>query len=155
AQALVRGAVAELEREPSLLFLMIESQWQDTRHAAIDLLRTRFDLTVLGKGGIVAVCDSTRTDVQDLGKELGSKEMAREPSSIDELLTKLVEHPHPNMRSFALELAAMHLRKGFVQLAKVEPLCRAILMSLKPKRRDKDAVIAFLLERAMADERQA
>src|SRR5262249_13612452 len=104
AHALAAAAAAELGRDPSLLFLLVESDWDDTRRAALDLLKTRLGPHALGKDHIVALCDSTRPEVQDLGKELVRREMTANAESTDELLTKLVEHPHANMRRFALEL---------------------------------------------------
>ncbi|HLM73762.1 MAG TPA: hypothetical protein VK459_13745, partial [Polyangiaceae bacterium] len=74
---------------------------------------------------------------------------------VDEVLSRLVQHPHPNMRGFALDLAVRYLRPGFVHLAKVEPLCRAILFDLWPSLKAKRQVLDFLAARGLADEGQA
>src|SRR5262249_9938998 len=68
---------------------------------------------------------------------------------------RLVEHPHPNMRRFALELVVGHLPAGPEALARLEPFFRAALFDLWPDRRVKQRVLAFLVARGLEDERQA
>jgi len=157
AHALILRAVETLKREPSLLFQLCESEWADTRSVAFDLLRTKIDIAALGLDGLIGLCDSNRSDVQDLGKELVRREIERDAPGVQpqEVLSRLVQHPHRNMRGFALDLAMKYLRSGFVQMSKIQMLCRAILFDLWPSRRDKNKVIDFLVERGLADERQA
>lgn len=157
ARSLIIGAVDDLKRDPELLFMLVESEWADTRAFAFDLIRDRIDIASLGLEGVIGLCDSNRTDVQDLGKEIVRRHVERDGSGIavEDVLSRLVQHPHPNMRAFALDLAIRYLRPGFIQLAKVEPLCRAILFDLWPSLKAKRSVIDFLTARGLADEGQA
>jgi len=153
AAMLLRGAAAQLRDDPSVLFTLVESAWPDTRAAAFAILREEMNLAELGLDGLLGLCDSNRSDVQAVGAELVRKHLdALEPAT---LVYRLAEHPHPIMHTFALELAHAHLREGFVPLAKIEPLFRAILLNVWPSARDKKSVVEFLIDRGCADENQA
>jgi hypothetical protein len=152
AVALLGGAAEQLKSDPKLLFSLAESQWPDVRAAAIRLLR-ELDFGKLGMDAIVGLCDSNYEDVQDLGKQLVLQHLG----SLDpqELLFRLSQHPHNNVRRFALDLIRKSLRDGFIPLAKLEQFCRTVLMDLWPERVMKRAVLELLGERGMKDERQA
>jgi hypothetical protein len=153
AIALVKRALPSLRNDPSLLFLLVESEWPDVRAAAIAMLAHDLDLAGLGLDGLVGLCDSSRVDVQDLGRTLVLQHFATlDPN---ELLIRLAQHPHANMRRFALDLVEQHLKPGFVQLARLESFFRAALFQLWPERRVKERVLDFLSARGLADENQA
>ena len=48
AHALMRTAAAHFRADPAPLFLLVESDWADTRALAFDLLRTEIGLETLG-----------------------------------------------------------------------------------------------------------
>ncbi len=152
AQALF-GAVRERFRDnPSLLFVLVESQWQDNRVFALGELR-ELDLSRLGLDGLLALCDSNRVDVQEMGKDL----VRRSFEELDaELVTRrLAEHPHRNVRRFVVELLASHLEPGAEALRRLDGLFRAVLFDLQPERRLKRVVVDFLVERGEADAAEA
>ncbi|OGQ87917.1 MAG: hypothetical protein A2289_22690 [Deltaproteobacteria bacterium RIFOXYA12_FULL_58_15] len=153
AAALLKGAILELRQDPSALFALVESNWPDTREAAFSILRDDIDIVALGLDGLLGLCDSNRVDVQAVGEDLVRKHL----DTLDALALayRLSEHPHPFMHRFALELVEKHLKAGFVPLAKVEPLFRAILLNMWPSARDKKRVIDFLIARGLADQNQA
>ncbi|MFC1609373.1 HEAT repeat domain-containing protein [Myxococcota bacterium] len=153
AAQLLRGAVDRLRKDPSILFALVESTWPDTRHVAFQILRDEIDVAALGLDGLLGLCDSNLPDVQAVGEELVRKHLdTLEPAT---LVYRLAEHPHPFMHHFALDLVHDHLREGFVPLAKVEPLFRAILLNVWPSAKDKRRVIDFLVARGTHDELQA
>ena len=153
AHSMLRGSVAHFRGDPSLLFMLVESEWADTRAVAFELLRDEIDLAKLGLDGIIGLCDSSRPDVQDVGKELVRRHFAElDPH---EVLFRLAEHPATRMQAFALELVEAHLKEGFVALAKLERFFRAVLLDLWPDASAKRRVVAFLEARALRDERQA
>jgi len=153
AQALFRAALPGLRKDPSLLLSLCESDWEDNRAFAFELLRESVDLTALGFEGLLGLCDSNRVEVQRLGEELVRRHF--DELQVHELIYRLAEHPHQNMRRFALELVVLHLKEGFIALSRVEPLFRQILLDLRPSHADKRRVIAFLTERGRRDEQQA
>jgi hypothetical protein len=152
AHAMLRSA-AELQADPSVLFVLVESEWEDTRNLAFELLRTRVNLEALGLDGLTALLDSNRTDVQDLGKELAARHMHALPG--DELVFRLVQHPHPNLRRFAFELVTQHLPPGAEALTRIKVFARSALLSLAPDRALKRKVVRFLIERGLQDAGQA
>jgi hypothetical protein len=153
AQGLLRKADAALRADPSILFLLVESDWDDTRQTAFDLLRTRIDIAALGLDGFMGLLDSNRTDVQDLGAELVRKHFGSLPMA--ELVRRLVQHPHPHMRPFALELVTDHLPAGADALQQLHGFCRSALFDLWPQAAVKRRLVEFLSRRALQDEAQA
>jgi HEAT repeat protein len=152
AHALLQGARDELRVDPSILFVLVESDWDDTRTAAFTLLR-QIDAAALGLDGIMGLLDSNRVDVQEFGREMALKHFADLPA--EELVYRLVQHPHPGMRRFALELVVHHLPSGDGPLAKLKEFCRAALFDLWPSRKVKRGVVEFLTARGLEDARQA
>lgn len=157
ARSLIGGAMDALRSDPSLIFLLVESEWQDTRSFAFDLLRSAIDIEALGIDGLFGLCDSNRVDVQDIGKELCSKILAEGRPGVpaDEVLSRLAQHPHPNMRSYAMHLAERHLGAGADELRKVERLIRAILFDLWPRRGLKHRALDLVVRRGQASEDEA
>ncbi len=153
AHLLLRAAVTMLRQDPSPLFVLVESEWPDTRAAASDLLLTEIHPEALGLDGIFGPIDSNRTDVQEVGCELVRKHFASLP--VEELIYRLVEHPHPNLRPFTIETILAHLPDGPEPLERVQGFCRAALFDLWPDRRVKRQVAEFLGGRGQRDERQA
>lgn len=161
ARSLMRGAVNELKSNPDLLFMLVESDWEDTRGFAFDLIRTEIGVETLGLAGVIGLCDSNRVDVQNVGKELVVRHLQEgregKPGGLpaEDVLVRLIQHPHQNMRGFALDLAVQYLGAGAGELSKIEPLCRAILFELWPSQRTKHKVLDYLAERGLQDEDQA
>jgi hypothetical protein len=153
SHALFRAMIDAIRADPSPLYAMLESQWTDTRAFAIDLLRTELDTNALTPEALIGLCDSNRADVQDLGKQLvGRRLQELDPQ---DLIKRLSQHPHRNMRRWTVDLTVKHLRDGFVPLAACEELFRTVLLDVVPDRAAKRAVVAFLAERGTRDERQA
>lgn len=156
ALALLEGATGTLARDPSALFGLIESEWDDVRTRALRLL-DRVDLVSLGLDGLMGLADSTYVEVQKKAHQIFDRAVADPSSAIDvhELLARLAQHPSPVTRRYAIELAVTHLKPGFVRLAKLELLFRAALFDTWPDRKVKRTAIAFLAERGQQDENQA
>jgi hypothetical protein len=152
AHALLQAARDELRADPSILFVLVESDWDDTRTAAFTLLR-QIDAAALGLDGVMGLLDSNREDVQEFGRELALKHFGDLPA--EELVYRLVQHPHPGMRRFALELVVHHLPAGEGPLAKLKEFCRAALFDLWPSRKVKRGVVEFLTARGLEDAKQA
>jgi hypothetical protein len=149
----MRSAESRFRTDPAPLFLLAESEWDDTRALAFDLLRNAIGLGTLGPVGLMGLLDSNRTDVQDLGRELAKRHVVELDPRV--LMARLAEHPHPNMRRFALDLIVEHLPDGFPALARLEPFFRAAMLDLRPDRLVKRRSIDFLLRRGLRDADQA
>lgn len=159
--AAVRAGVHQLltqqgsfhQGDPSLLLALAESSWADTRQTAVQLLRGALRPESLNLDGLLGLLDSSHVEVQDLGQELARQRLDALPA--DELTYRLVQHPHPHMRRFALELALQYLPDGVEPLARLEPFFRTALFDLWPDRLLKQRVLAFLTQRGLRDEGQA
>lgn len=154
AMTLLAGSPAALAKDPSALFGLVESDWDDVRTAAIAML-DKIDLSPLGLDGLMGLADSTRIDVQRKARGILEKALADPAVDVHELLARLGQHPSPFTRAFAVDLATKHLKPGFVRLAKLELLFRSALFDVWPDRKTKRTVIAFLDERGQQDENQA
>lgn len=153
AHALLRTLLDALRRDPSPLYALLESNWEDTRRFATALLRSDIDTSALAPEALIGFCDSNRVDVQDLGKELVTRRMGQlDPQ---DLIKRLSQHPHRNMRRWAVDLTVAHLKEGFVPLASLEEFFRTVLLDVTPDRAAKHAIVAFLADCGVRDERQA
>lgn len=152
AHALLRGATEQLRADPSVLFALAETPWDDTRAVVFDLLTNAIDLVSLGLPGLIGLCDSSDPEVEALGRDLVVKHF--EELDPEEVLYRLSEHPSRRMQLFALGLMQTHLRPGYIPLARLEAYFCAVLYDVWPTRRLKHGVLALLLERGRADERQ-
>jgi hypothetical protein len=153
AHALLRAAAGRLQQDPSPLFVLVESDWEDTRQAALELLRSRLDVAALGLDGVTGLLDSNRADVQQAGRDLVVRHAADLP--MGELAGRLAQHPDPAMRRFALDVVTKHLPPGGPALAPLKGFCRAALFDLRPDRRVKRQVIDFLTARGLEGREQA
>lgn len=150
--SIVRGAAAQLQREPSPLFALAESDWDDTRELAAELLRG-LPLAALGLDGLIGLCDATDPSVQALGRELVQLHFAELDANA--VLFRLAEHPAQHMRVYAFALIREHLRPGLVPLSRIEGFVRTTLFDPRPDRRLKVGLLDFLLARGTMDEHQA
>jgi hypothetical protein len=153
AHSLLWAAEGQLRADPSILFVLVESEWEDTRRFAFELLRDRIGVASLGLDGITGLLDSNRTDVQDAGADLVSRHFAELPMA--ELVTRLAQHPHPHLRSFSVGLLVSHLPPGARALEQVRGFCRSALFDLWPQAATKRGVLSFLAARGLEDEEQA
>lgn len=153
AHALLRAELDALRADPSPLFSLAGTAWDDTRAFVFELLRTEIDLGALGVEGIIALCDANRAEVQSFGREMALRHFDRVEAQ--DLIQRLAQHPSPPMRRFAMDLVAGHLKDGFVPLAKLEGFFRRALLDVAPSRAEKRRVVEFLVARGLRDERQA
>lgn len=153
AHALLRAELGALREDPSVLFSLAGSAWDDTRAFVFELLRTEIDVGALGVEGIVALCDANHPEVQGFGREMALRHFDRVEAQ--DLIHRLAQHPSAPMRRFALDLVAGHLKDGFIPLAKLEGFFRRALLDVRPSRAEKRRVVEFLLARGLRDERQA
>src|SRR5690606_23127105 len=153
AHGLLEVGVEALRAAPSLLFVLAESRWDDTRQAVLSMLRDAVGFERLGMDGLIGLADASHPDVRALGRELILRSF--DELDVQEVLFKLVEHPARDMRRFAIGLVEEHLEPGFVPLARIEGFVKAVLLDLSPDREVKRRIVAFLEARGLADERQA
>jgi hypothetical protein len=153
AHLLLKSSLDPLRADPGVLFLLVESDWADTRELAFGILRDEIGFESLGLDGIIGLVDSNRPDVQEVGCDLVQKHFASLPTG--EVLRRLLEHPHPRLRPFTLDLVLNHLPDGAEALAQVQDFCRSALFDLWPDRSVKRRVVGLLLARGLRSEAEA
>lgn len=152
---LLRSIIPALQEDPSALFVLVESEWVDSRDLAFDILKNKIAIEQLGFDGIFGLCDSNREDVQKFGSGLLLEHLDEFDPHV--IVSRISEHPHRSMRAFTLDLvtAIEKLIQGSAPLSQLTPFFRAALFDLKPERAIKDRVIQFLLEHGLKSEDQA
>jgi hypothetical protein len=155
AHALLLSLLPGLQEDPSVLYILVESQWQDTRELAFDLLKNQIAIEQLGFDGIFGLCDSNREDVQRFGCELLLAHLDEFDPTV--VVSRIVEHPHRSMRGFTLDLvtAIEKLIEGAAPLSQLMPFFRAALFDLRPDRNIKDRILQFLMSHGVQSEEQA
>lgn len=150
---LIRGDAQRIGNDPAILFLMLESDWPDARGAAREFLDQHIDWSQAGFDRIMGLLDSNRPDVQ----QFGCRVVQEQWQSLDPVLlaTRLSEHPHPNMRRFAMKLVAENIPDGAEPLQGLQHFFRIALLELTPDREARDQLISFLTERGLRDIGQA
>jgi hypothetical protein len=152
ALAVLRGSLDRQREDPSALLEIADSDWPDSRAAAIELLR-QLDVSRLSLDAILGVVDSRHPEAQGLGREALERTRDRWDPAV--VVPRLLEHPHPAMRPFALDMAEQHLLGGLAGQAAAPGFFRAVLLDLKPSRAAKQKAIALLLENGSRSLEQA
>jgi hypothetical protein len=143
AFALLEREVQRFAAEPWPLLSVAESPWTDGRRRAVELLR-RLDLTHLSLDAIFEIVDSSREEVQSLGRELLLR--TRERWDEGQVVPRLLEHPHPGMRPFTLSLAEACVMGELARIPVAPTFFRAVLLDLQPRRAVKRQAIVLLVE---------
>lgn len=153
AHAMIRAAEKLWAKDPSVLLVLAESDWPDTRAISFELIRTRLAGSDVGYNGLIGMIDSNRVDVQNMGIELARKHLER--YDVSDLISRLIQHPHPNVRKYALQLIERHLPPGAEALEKLKGFCRTGIFDYYPHRALKQGIIRLLGRRGTEDAKQA
>jgi HEAT repeat protein len=151
--SLIRANIELWRQDPSLLFALAECDWADTRNCVLELMRASIDVVRLGLDGFVGLLDSNFPDVQDHARDLILRHLDELP--VVDLVERAVQHPHVNVRRFAVDLMIRFLPDDAEALASVATFCRSVLFDLWPSRALKRRVLDFVTERGLRDPRQA
>lgn len=146
--------VRRFAADPWPLLAIAESPWTDGRRRAVDLVR-QLDLTHLPLDAIFEIVDSSREELQGLGRELLMQTRDRwDPAQV---VPRLLEHPQPGMRPFTLTLAEAYVTGEVARVPAAPAFFRAVLLDLQPRRAVKQQAIALLVASGLRgiDEAQA
>jgi len=149
AQSVRDAAFLLLEREvqrfaadPWPLLAIAESPWTDGRRRAVALVR-QLDLTHLALDAIFEIVDSSREELQGLGRELLMQ--TRDRWNPAQVVPRLLEHPQPGMRPFTLTLAEAYVTGEVARVPAAPAFFRAVLLDLQPRRAVKQQAISLLV----------
>ncbi len=153
AQSLVLSAELETQTEPAVLFGLVESEWEDNRRLAARLLAERIDWQSAGIAQLMALLDSHRPDVQQLGQSLAEQHLSTLDPGL--LANRLTEHSHPDTRRFAMRMVEEFLPDSAIALEAVAEFFRKGLLDTFPNRNIKTRMLEFLVQRGERDRGQA
>ncbi|QDU95675.1 hypothetical protein [Lignipirellula cremea] len=132
---------------------VLDSSWDDTRSWACDLFRTAFQPGELSPAVLISLCDSTRVDVQQFGKELITRHWNDEHGA--EYLRKLSEHPAPSVQLFATNFLERYAGDQADRLRELAPYFLSVLSQVNRGRTAKDRVLRLLAQAAAGSEATA
>ena len=180
---ILKDAPNDAVERSGVLYELAESDWEDTRKIAFGKLRevpferlgSQTDEDALDgrphedaldgrphedaldgrphEDALMRLCDSSRADVQEFGRELVLAHFSR--LDVESILFRLAEHPAEAMRTFIFSLFDNHLPKGVEALRQINAFLRSTLFEVRPRRRLKVVLLHFLSRRAIDDEESA
>jgi hypothetical protein len=145
ALGVIRRSAEQLRADPSALFALGESEWPEVRAAAAEMLAAVVDPAGPGPAGLVAMMDSNRAELQSAGRDRTLRVLPTlDGPALAELVDRLIEHPAPRMRAFALELMTERAPAVVPGLEKLRGFCRRVLLDTWPSRRAKRRVLELV-----------
>jgi predicted DNA-binding WGR domain protein len=99
AQQYYTHNLPRIKYEAAEALRILDAKWDDARQFFFDFFRTHFTEADWTPELLVFICDSTRTDVQQFGKEMITKFFKEENGST--YLMQLSQHPSVNLQNFA------------------------------------------------------
>lgn len=132
---------------------LLDSEWDDSRGYFISQFKTLFTAKDFSPAILVSVCDSVRTDIQALGRELITRFF--EDESGQEYLLKLSEHPSADLQLFATNYLERYAANNPERLEELNYYFTSVLSRINKARVAKDRVIAFLTAEAAKSEEAA
>lgn len=114
--------VPRMQTDPSELstgLRMLEARWADSREQAQHLVRTHLDGRHLTAEVLIGICDSVRSDVQALGRELVARYFPSERG--EHLLLALAEHPSSDLQLFATNYLERYADGNLAVLERLTP----------------------------------
>jgi hypothetical protein len=118
---------------------LVDSQWEDTRTFAMELIA---ELGTLSADAIIAICDSIRPEVQALGKQLLFTQF--DAADAGKYLVRLAEHPSTNIQLLVSGLLDHHLHGDLQRLEAIVPYLITVLSQVNRGRIAKERVMLLV-----------
>lgn len=144
AVAALEARIDQVSAEPEQIFALLDGQWEDSREAAYQMIRTQLDPSDWEPETVVALCDCVTPPAQAFGREMLSR--AFSDANADLFLRRLSEHPSNGFRLTVARLIREHAAGDADKLRDVEPALRTILSRVFSSRAAKGQAYAFIAE---------
>jgi len=122
---------------------LVDSQWEDTRGVAMELIN---QLGTLSADAIIAIADSIRPEVQALGRELLFAQFRE--ADAGKYLVRLAEHPSTNIQLLVSGLLDHHLQGDLARLESLLPYLVTVLSQVNRGRIAKERVMTLVRSEA-------
>lgn len=142
--------IGRIKYEASEALRILDAKWDEVRFWSFDYFRRIFNEREWTPELLVFVCDSTRNDVQQFGKEMITK-FFKEENGVDYLL-KLSQHPSQNLQSFATHYLEQFASGKTEYIEKLEYYFITILSQVNRSGVAKMRIFNFLAQEALKNE---
>lgn len=147
AEKMFNNNIARVKYERDEAIRILDAKWDDARSFAFDFFRNNFTKDDWTPQLLVSICDSVRKDVQAFGRELITKFFEDEDG--EEYLTKLSQHPRPELQLFATNYLERFATDNIDRIKELELYFITILSHVNKARVAKDRILQFLYKEAM------
>ncbi len=153
AQTIFTQQVARMKYEASEALRILDVKWDDSRRFGFDYFRQHFTADNWTPTLLVSVCDSTREDVQQFGKEMITKFFRTENGS--DYLLQLSQHPSQRLQVFATNYLEQFATDSLEHLQKLELYFVTVLSQVNRSGTAKTRIFNFLRQEALKNEQAA
>ena len=153
AQQFYTNNLPRIKYEAAEALRILEAKWDDARQFFFDFFRKQFTEADWTPELLVFICDSTRTDVQQFGKEMITKFFKEENGST--YLMQLSQHPSVNLQNFATHYLAQFATGQPDYIEKLEHYFVTILSQVNRSGVAKARIFHFLQEEGLKNEQIA
>jgi predicted DNA-binding WGR domain protein len=127
-----------------------DSYWDDTRLFAFDFFRNHFSQEDWDVELLVSLCDSTKEDVQDFGREMITRCFKEDQGT--EYLLKLSQHPNTKVQLFSTAYLEKYADNNLEILKSLLPYFIILLSQVNKGKVAKVRVMNFLRKESMKNE---
>ncbi len=139
--------VARIRSEAREALVIFDAPWEDSRQFARDYFERHFGAEDWRPELLVAICDSTREDVQDYGRELILRFFDQQ-QGVNYLL-KLSQHPSTKVQLFVSQFLDQYASNNFEHLQQLRYYFMSVLARVNQARTAKTRIIGFLRSEAL------
>lgn len=135
------------------LLPLLESEWEETQDFTMTVCKSRIPEESWTPEALVAVCDSTKGEVQDFGRALITRTFQEENGPL--FLECLSEHPATELQVFASNYLQRFASGQPARLEELEPYFLTVLTKIGKGRTAKKRVFELLRQEGLNDKRSA
>ena len=150
---LIERSLERVKNELPNAIRLLDAKWDDSRERAFRLFRERFRREDFTPEALVAICDSTRDEVQQFGRTLMTEHF--NSADRDFYLSRLSEHPSGSMQLFVTSFIEEQLTGNPNGFSEFEPFFRDCLTRVNRGRAVKQRVLHYLQQEATRSEASA
>jgi predicted DNA-binding WGR domain protein len=132
---------------------LLDAKWDDSRAFAIAYFKKYFNENQWTSELIISVCDSTRKDIQVLGKELIMKYF--KPEEGEQYLMQLSQHPSQAVQNFTTFFLEEFATQNVQNIQHLEPYFVTVLSQVNKSGVAKRKIFSFLREEALKNQEVA
>ncbi len=146
-------SVARMKSEPLEALRILDAKWDDSRQFAFGYFRQHFTAENWTPALLVSICDSTRPDVEQFGRELISRFFEDENGGA--YLLQLSQHPSANVQLFATNYLERFATDNPENMRKLENYFITVLAQVNKGGVAKQRVYHFLKQETLKTEENA